>query len=98
MAQTALNGWLKADADTWTKFSEINCTFVVTKGDNVEILGTDGTTPTADDEGIPYAKGFGEDASTNQLERYVGAGTADGLWFISRGEVGALFVSREAVA
>ena len=100
MTQTALNEWLPLPADTWVKFSEINCTFVVVKSDTVEILGTDGATPDPDtDEGIPYPLGSGEDAETRQLERFVGAGAApDGLWAISRGQAGALFVSREAVA
>lgn len=97
MAQTAINNWVALPADTWTLFSEIDCTFVVVSG-LVEIIGMDGAAPDADDRGIPYPVNQGEDVSTAMLDRFPGAGTPDRLYAISRGEVGALFVSRAAVA
>jgi hypothetical protein len=97
MAQTAHNGWIELPADTWVKISEVNCTFVVEEGP-VQIIGTDGTAPAADALGITYRTGEGEDVSTGMLARFVGAGTADGLYAISRGRKGWVFVSRAAVA
>ena len=98
MTQSALNTWLPLPADTWTQFSEIDCTFVVVYGGTVEIIGMDGAAPDADDRGIPYPMGTGEDVDTGMLARFPGAGTADRLYAISRGENGAIFVSRAAVA
>ena len=98
MAQTAINGWVALPADTWTLISEINCTFVVVQGVSVELLGMQGAAPGTDDRGIPYATGQGEDAATASLERFTGAGTADRLYLISRGETGTAFVSRAPVA
>lgn len=96
MAQTALNGHMDIPENEWTKVSENNCTFVVVSG-SVQVIGTDGTDPDDDDKGIPYARGQGEDASTDMLARFVGAGTADGL-FARGSEESILFVSRSAVA
>ena len=98
MAQTAINGWVTLPADTWTQISEINCTFVIVQGTSVELLGMDGAAPGVDDRGIPYPAGQGEDAATASLERFTGAGTADRLYLISRGETGVAFVSRAEVA
>ena len=97
MAQTANNDWISLPADTWVLISEIDCTFVVIFGE-VQILGMDGAAPSADQNGIPYSQGQGEDVTTGMLARFVGAGTADRLYARSAGEAGAIFVSRAAVA
>lgn len=97
MTQSAVNGWINLEADAWTLISEIDCTFVVISG-LVEILGMDGAAPDADDRGIPYPIGAGEDVSTGMLARFAGAGTADRLYAISRGREGSIFISRAAVA
>lgn len=97
MTQAALNTWLALPADTWTLVSEIDCTFVVVKG-RVEVLGTDGAAPVEASRGIPYSIGSGEDVATATLARFAGAGTADRIYMLSRGEVGAAFISRAAVS
>jgi len=97
MTQAALNTWLALPADTWTLVSEIDCTFVVVKG-TVEVLGMDGAAPVDANRGIPYRIGSGEDVATGTLARFIGAGTSDRIYMISRGEVGAAFVSRAAVS
>lgn len=97
MTQTALNDRLELPADEWVLFSEIDCTFVVENG-LVEIIGMDGAAPGADQSGISYQIGQGEDAATETLARFVGAGTADRLYARSRHIGGSMFVSRAAVA
>jgi hypothetical protein len=98
MAQTALNTKLALPLNVWVLFSEINCTFVVESGD-VEIIGMDGAAPAADQGGITYAVGTGQDAATDTLGRFTGAGPApDRLYARSRNVNGLLFVSRAAVA
>jgi hypothetical protein len=98
MAQTAFNNTLALPANTWVKFSEIDCTFVIKTGD-VEIVGMDGAAPAADQTGVPYRVGEGEDAATPMLARFVGAGPApDGLYAKSINANGSMFVSRAAVA
>lgn len=97
MAQTAQNGRITLAADTWTLISEINCTFVVEEGE-IEILGMDGAAPGASDEGVTYFKGQGEDVATDTLSRFVGSGTPDRIYAISRDAHAVVFVSRAAVA
>lgn len=98
MTQAIFNGRIELVADTWTKISEVNCTFQALS-DEVEVIGTDGETPGTSDRGMICPYGAGEDVSFDTLSRFVGAGAEpDGLWAISRGEDGAIFVSREAVA
>jgi hypothetical protein len=97
MAQSALNGSLVLEADTWTLISEINCTFTVEWG-KVEILGMDGAAPASTAIGIRYHTGQGEAASTDTLSRFPGAGTPDRLYAISRGRTARMFISRAAVS
>jgi hypothetical protein len=98
MMQTALNDRMQLPRDTWVLVSEINCTFTVEQGDNVQFIGMDGAAPAADQTGITYARGTGQDATFDMLGRFVGAGTADRLYAISRHANGSIFVSRAAVA
>lgn len=95
MAQTAYNDIMDI-ATSWTLISEINCTFVVEDGD-VEIIGMDGAAPT-NETGVTYREGEGEEASTDVLARFAGAGTADRIY--ARGKQGGcrIFLSRAAVA
>ena len=97
MTQSAMNDWLDLTPHQWTLVSEVNFTFVVVQG-VVEILGTAGTVPGLNDRGIPYSVGQGEDAATDMLARFTGAGAATELYAIPRGSRGTLFVSRAAVA
>jgi|GEM_PF-7018220 len=97
MTQTAQNTQITLESDVWTLISEVNCTFVSVDG-SIEVLGMDGSAPSLSDKGIPYASGQGEAAATDTLSRFVGAGTADRIYAISRGRKTNVFVSREAVA
>lgn len=98
MAQTATNTVMSIEwGPSWTLVSEINCTFVVNLG-AVEVIGMDGAEPASGDHGIVYRQGFGEDASTDMLARFTGAGTADRLYMRGVGGSSQVFVSRAAVA
>lgn len=97
MTQTAYNGAMTIPADEWTLVSEVNCTFVV-NGPAVEVIGMDGAAPASTDYGIIYVTGAGEDAATDTLARFVGAGTADRLYMRGYQAKSSVFVSRAAVA
>lgn len=96
MTQTAYNTTMTIPEE-WTLVSEINCTFVV-NGWPVEVIGTDGAAPDSGQHGIVYRQGEGEDASTDMLARFTGAGTADRLYMRGIGGTAQVFVSRAAVA
>lgn len=97
MTQTAYNDTMTISDDGWTLVSEINCTFVANDV-TIEVIGTDGAAPAAGAHGIKYQAGFGEDASTDMLARFVGAGTADRLYMRGVGQTAEVFISRAAVA
>ena len=98
MTQTVMNGTLNITQGEWTLISEINCTFVVNEG-MVDIIGMDGAAPGISDNGIIYREGQGEDASTDTLARFTGAGTADRIYARSLSSgFATLFISRAAVA
>ena len=97
MTQSAMNDWLELPPRQWTLVSEVNFTFVVITG-VVEILGTAGTVPAAGQRGVPYRVGEGEDAATDMLARFAGAGAATELYAWPRHPRGIIFVSRAAVA
>ena len=97
MTQTAHNDVFPLTESAWTLFSEINCTFVVNRG-YVQVIGTDGAAPDAADIGVVYRTGTGEEVSTDTLARFVGSGTADGLYAKSLSPDTEFFVSRAAVA
>lgn len=97
MTQTALNDWLTLPSDTWTLVSEIDCTFVNVGATPIEIRGDTGT-PDADEHGVVYSPGQGEDASTGTLARFAGL-TATGIYARPSSKYGGLlFVSRASVA
>jgi hypothetical protein len=98
MAQTALNGQIELASGAWTLLSEVNCTFQVVSG-AAQILCMDGAAPTASDAGVVYQVGEGEEASTDVLARYPGAGTADRIYGRAHASLPCvIFISRAAVA
>jgi len=96
MAQAAYNTTMSITAGVWTLISEVGCTFVAMT-EEIEVIGAT-ETPATSVQGVRYPIGSGEDASTGTLARYPGAGTATGIYVMSRYRDAQVFVSREAVA
>lgn len=99
MAQAAVNGEFTFAKDVWVLLSETNCTFINLNATPIEVIG-DVAQPDQDVGGVPYNYQQGEEAGTDVLARYPGAagGSASGIYIMSRGRKGRIFLSREAVA
>lgn len=97
MTQTAYNDIMSIPEDTWTLISEVNCTFFV-NGGMIELIGMQDAAPTTE-QGVAYEQGQGEEAATDVLARYSGAGTANRLYARAIGGRRAnIFLSRASVA